>query len=128
MAVKTLKRSVASRDEEFERAFDELYAMAWRASLRILGDPTAAQDVAAETLTRAYVRWTRAAPFAAAWVVRTATNLAIRRLAPWALSSSVWEGPRTSRSGHDRRRIGRPSGGTAAPCRAASVKLSCSAT
>lgn len=77
MAVKTLKRSVATRDEEFERAFDELYAMAWRASLRILGEPTAAQDVAAETLTRAYVRWPTVAPFAAAWVVRTATNLAI---------------------------------------------------
>lgn len=64
---------MAPRDEEF----DELYAIAWHAALRILGEPTAAQDVAAETLTRAYVRWPTVAQFAPAWVVRTATNLAI---------------------------------------------------
>jgi RNA polymerase sigma factor (sigma-70 family) len=68
---------VASRDQEFELAFAELYALAWRAAMRILGEPAAAEDVAAETLTRAYVRWPRMATFAAAWVVRTATNLAI---------------------------------------------------
>lgn len=68
---------MTGRDEEFELAFDGLYAIAWRAALRVLGDPTAAQDVAAETLTRAYVGWPRMASFAAAWVVRVSTNLAI---------------------------------------------------
>lgn len=45
--------------------------------MRILAEPAAAEDVAAETLTRAYVRWARMATFAAAWVARAATNLAI---------------------------------------------------
>lgn len=68
---------MTERDEEFELAFTGLYSTAWRAARRVLGEPTAAHDVAAETLTRAYVRWPRMAPFASAWVVRVATNLAI---------------------------------------------------
>lgn len=68
---------MGTRDEQFEEAFGDLYALAWRAALRILDEPAAAEDVAAETLTRAYVRWPRLAPFASAWVVRTSTNLAI---------------------------------------------------
>lgn len=77
LAVPALKSSVRPRDEEFEQSFDELYALAWRAAMRILAEPAAAEDVAAETLTRAYVRWARMATFAAAWVARAATNLAI---------------------------------------------------
>jgi RNA polymerase sigma factor (sigma-70 family) len=68
---------------EFDRLFDRAYAVA----RRLIGDPTAAEDVAAEALTRTYVHWTRVRGFEYrdAWVARVATNLAIkasRRRAP----------------------------------------------
>lgn len=68
---------MGTRDDQFAEAFGDLYALAWRAAMRVLDEPAAAEDVAAETLTRAYVRWPRMATFASAWVVRSATNLAI---------------------------------------------------
>jgi len=61
---------------EFDRLFDRAYAVA----RRLIGDPTAAEDVAAEALTRTYVHWNRVRGFEYrdAWVARVATNLAIK--------------------------------------------------
>jgi RNA polymerase sigma-70 factor (sigma-E family) len=61
---------------EFDRLFDRAYAVA----RRLIGDPTAAEDVAAEALTRTYVHWNRVRSFEYrdAWVARVATNLAIK--------------------------------------------------
>jgi len=63
----------------FEEAFDALFRRAFVVGRRILGDPTAAEDVAAEALARAFAHWNRIGdqPWREGWVVRVATNLAI---------------------------------------------------
>ena len=52
---------------------------AYRVARRILGDTEAAEDVAAEALSRAYADWGRVSqlPYRDAWVLRVATNLAL---------------------------------------------------
>jgi RNA polymerase sigma factor (sigma-70 family) len=61
----------------FETAFPRLYATAYQAAYRILGNRAEAEEVAQETLARSLVRWRRVAPYADAWASRTAVNLAI---------------------------------------------------
>jgi RNA polymerase sigma-70 factor (sigma-E family) len=73
---------------EFEAEFDRLFGRAFAVARRLTGDAAAAEDVAAEALTRTYVHWNRVRAFEHrdAWVARVATNLAIRtarrRVAP----------------------------------------------
>jgi RNA polymerase sigma-70 factor (sigma-E family) len=64
---------------EFDACFDSLYPRAFALALRMLGDPSAAEDVAAEALTRLYVRWPRLrdADYRDAWVMKVSGNLAI---------------------------------------------------
>lgn len=52
-------------------------ATAYRVGYRLLGDRSAAQDIAAETLARAFPRWARIRDDAEPWVVQEATNLAL---------------------------------------------------
>lgn len=63
----------------FERAFGVLYPQARSVALRILGSLPAAEDAAAEALTRALVDWSRigALPYRDAWVMRVTANVAI---------------------------------------------------
>ncbi|MCC5946946.1 MAG: sigma-70 family RNA polymerase sigma factor [Nitriliruptoraceae bacterium] len=63
----------------FEDAFDPLFRRAFLVARRILGDPTSAEDVAAEAMARAFAHWSRIGdrPWREGWVVRVATNLAI---------------------------------------------------
>ena len=63
----------------FEEAFDDLFRRAFRVARRILGDATAAEDVAAEAMARAYAHWRKIGdqPWREGWVVRVATNLAL---------------------------------------------------
>jgi RNA polymerase sigma factor (sigma-70 family) len=70
---------VGARDEEFEEAFDDLFPRAQRLAYRILGERSAAEDVAAEAMARACLRWAkvRDLPWLDAWVLRVATNLAL---------------------------------------------------
>lgn len=67
------------RDEGFEVAFDTLFPRAQRLAQRILGDPDAAEDVAAEAMARAYARWQQLenAPWRDGWVLKVTANLAI---------------------------------------------------
>lgn len=67
------------RDDGFDEAFRHLFAPAYQAAHRILGSEAEAEDVAAEALARALVRWkkVRDLPHRDAWVVRVAINLAI---------------------------------------------------
>ena len=69
-------------EDSFEDAFDELFPRAFRLARRILGDASAAEDVAAEALARAYARWSRVGslPWRDGWVLRVASNLAIDAL------------------------------------------------
>jgi RNA polymerase sigma-70 factor (ECF subfamily) len=79
----------ADRERDFRDAFVELFPAAYRVALRLVGDPSTAEDVAAEALGRAYSRWERISqlPYREAWVMRVASNVAIdtvrkRRVAP----------------------------------------------
>lgn len=63
---------------EFEAAALELWAIAYKVAFRVLGERTAAEDVAQDALARAAVSWgSIAAATCKGWVARTATNLAI---------------------------------------------------
>jgi len=63
----------------FEDEFDRLFGRAFAVARRLTGDPSAAEDIAAEALARTYARWHRVRSFEYrdAWVARIATNLAI---------------------------------------------------
>ena len=63
----------------FDEAFDSLYPRARTLAYRILGDLPAAEDAAAEALTRALVRWPRVSrlPHREAWVLRVTANVAL---------------------------------------------------
>src|SRR5438874_13150393 len=66
-------------DESFEEAYRRLFPRAASLAYRLLGQRAAAEDVAAETLARAYAHWRTVSglPHREAWVLRVATNLAI---------------------------------------------------
>jgi RNA polymerase sigma factor (sigma-70 family) len=72
----------AGGSESFERHFDELFAVAIKPAWRLLGDRQEAENVAAEVLARALVRWKTLAdsPNLRGWVVTVSTNLAIGHL------------------------------------------------
>jgi RNA polymerase sigma factor (sigma-70 family) len=66
--------------ETFTGAFQELYPRARRLAQRILGNRTAAEDVAAEAMTRAFAHWSEiggSVSHRTGWVLRVTTNLAI---------------------------------------------------
>lgn len=66
------------RRETFEAAFPELFEQARRLAARLLG----AEDMAAEAMARAWLRWRRLedASYRDAWVLRVATNLCLDSL------------------------------------------------
>ena len=63
----------------FEDAFDELFELAFKLAVRVVGTPAVAEDVAAETMVRTLLHWKRVGdrPWRTAWVVRVATNVAL---------------------------------------------------
>lgn len=65
--------------EQFEQLFVELFVQAERVAARIVGRGEA-EDVAAEALVRALVRWPKIVSYATPWVIRVASNLAIDRV------------------------------------------------
>lgn len=68
--------------ESFERRFDELFTVAIKPAWRLLSDRQEAENVAAETLARALVRWNTLAdsPNLYGWIVTVSTNLSIGHL------------------------------------------------
>jgi RNA polymerase sigma factor (sigma-70 family) len=62
-----------------QEAFGELFRIAYVVAYRILGDVAEAEDVAAEAIARACLRWRKVAalPYRDAWVARVAANIAI---------------------------------------------------
>jgi RNA polymerase sigma factor (sigma-70 family) len=72
-------RRGGERDDGFEEAFRRLYPPARGVAYRILGSMTEAEEVAAEAMARALVRWpkVRDLPHRDAWVMRVTINLAI---------------------------------------------------
>ncbi len=62
---------------DFEDAFEDLYGLAYRVAFRLLGRRGDAEDVSAEAMARAYVRWSRVGAYPEAWVSRVSANLAL---------------------------------------------------
>jgi RNA polymerase sigma factor (sigma-70 family) len=70
---------MARVDAAFDAAFDDLRALAYRAAYRLLGSAADAEEIAGETLIRAYAQWRRIEDHAQPWSVTVATNLALDR-------------------------------------------------
>lgn len=62
---------------DFDRRFDDLAVIAYRVAYRLLGQRDEAEEIAQETLARAFARWRRVAGHDEPWVARVASNLAI---------------------------------------------------
>jgi RNA polymerase sigma-70 factor (ECF subfamily) len=64
---------------EFDALFDRLFPEAARLAFRVVGERSAAEDIAAEAFARALARWTSVAalPYREAWVLRVTVNLAV---------------------------------------------------
>jgi RNA polymerase sigma factor (sigma-70 family) len=63
--------------KEFDEFYPRLFVRAQRSAQRILHDRDQAEDIAAETMARALVAWTKVSTYPEAWVTRTAVNRAI---------------------------------------------------
>jgi RNA polymerase sigma-70 factor (sigma-E family) len=61
-----------------------LYARVYGVAFQLIGSRPEAEDIAQETLARAYVRWRSVRDYAGPWAVRVAGNLSI---ASWRRSS-----------------------------------------
>lgn len=70
--------SVTERSLEFDESFQNLAALAHRVARRVLVSGEDAENVAAETMARAQVRWSSVSDHAEAWVVTVASRLAVR--------------------------------------------------
>lgn len=65
---------------EFTEAFPALYRRAYAVAYRLLGRPGPAEDIAQETLARAFARWSRLRDEPTGWCVRVAFNLTMDQL------------------------------------------------
>ena len=85
--------------EGFDARIDELGRLAYQVGFRILGDRGEAEDVAQETLARAFARWSTVQRHAEPWVVRVATNQALgvwRRRRPAGRTDDIAVGSHAS--------------------------------
>jgi RNA polymerase sigma factor (sigma-70 family) len=97
-------RDEAAADESFEVAFKDLFTRSYRVARRILGGAEAAEDIAAEALSRTYARWSHVSqlPYRDAWVLRVTINLALnstrrRRLSLRPAEPVSWDDASTTR-------------------------------
>jgi RNA polymerase sigma-70 factor (sigma-E family) len=65
---------------EFDERFDDLIGLAYRVAYRLVGEREEARDIAQETMSRTYARWSRVRARAPGWVAKVATNLALDHL------------------------------------------------
>lgn len=73
-----METRASEQEADFESAFRDLYPRAFGLALRMLGNRAVAEDLAAETMARAYARWDRLDPDRrAGWVLRVTSNQAI---------------------------------------------------
>lgn len=63
--------------QTYDDNFGALYRIAFRVAYRILGSQVEAEDIAQDTMAKAYSRWWRIRPEAARWVSRVSANGAI---------------------------------------------------
>lgn len=88
---------VEAGSDTFEAMYAALFVRALRTAQAVLRNTAAPEDVAAETLARAYARWPRIAGHAPAWVTRVAANLALDNLRrkPVVVADRVTQGERS---------------------------------
>jgi RNA polymerase sigma factor (sigma-70 family) len=67
-------------DTTFTERFEELYGAAYNVAYAILGERGDAEECAQEALARALLHWRRVETYAAPWVSRVSTNLALDRV------------------------------------------------
>jgi RNA polymerase sigma-70 factor (ECF subfamily) len=74
---------VAQQEIEFSDLFRALYPQAYRVAYRLLGNPAAAEDAAAEAFARTFAAWDRVRdlPHRDAWVMKTTGHVALNVLA-----------------------------------------------
>lgn len=65
---------------DFTEAFPALYRRSYAVAFRLLGRAGPAEDVAQETLARAFTRWSRVGDDPIGWCVKVAFNLAMDQL------------------------------------------------
>ena len=64
----------------FDDEFDELASLAYQMAYQVLGSRSDAEEIAQDTMTKAYVRWRRVQNHARPWVCRVAINGALGRV------------------------------------------------
>ncbi len=64
----------------FDDEFDELASLAYQMAFQVLGSRADAEEIAQDTMTKAYVRWRRVQNHARPWVCRVAINGALGRV------------------------------------------------
>lgn len=64
----------------FDDEFDELAGLAYQMAFQVLGSLADAEEIAQDTMTKAYVRWRRVQHHARPWVCRVAINAALGRV------------------------------------------------
>ncbi len=69
-----------SSEDRYTAAFPALHRRAYAVAYRLVGRPAPAEDIAQETLARAYVRWAKLADDPTGWCVTVAFNLAMDHL------------------------------------------------
>jgi RNA polymerase sigma factor (sigma-70 family) len=78
-----------SEPSSFDCAFTELYRRAYQVAFTMLGNRPEAEDLAQETLARAYLNWKKIEPYATPWVLRVSGNLAIDTLRRRQLANRI---------------------------------------
>lgn len=61
----------------FDDEFDELAGLAYRVAFQIVGSRAEAEEIAQDTMTKAFIRWRRVQRHARPWVCRVAINGAL---------------------------------------------------
>ncbi len=69
--------TITVQSPRFDDEFRDLATLAYRVAFRIVGDRSTAEDIAQESLSRAYQQWSKVSGYRQAWVARVAGNLAV---------------------------------------------------
>ena len=79
---KAKTNALETRDQVFEKYFEQYWALVYRLLARMLGDPDEAEDIALETFYRLYQRHPSPEPEfnIGGWLVRVATNLGLHSI------------------------------------------------
>lgn len=70
----------ASSAEQFSVAFPALHRRSYTAAFRLLGVHAPAEEIAQETMTRAYLHWAKIGDAPTGWCVTVAVNLALDQM------------------------------------------------